>query len=329
MRRSLVCLSALSLVLVTSWVLAPLSTKAVHTVERSKLFPASAANNGIKDLFDGGTTLASYLPLPGANLETYYTLRRDLRRCASPMCGGYFVSGVNQTKTRCADGKYSKQCYVAEIDWNNQPGDQERNALVRGVLTSKAHPSFGKLGMLRVSESWTAATDKTPTGTFYRVRDLGVRCITHPCPTHEEARLNSTTKRKIAGVELTGVGASEDDLKLAFESMTGPEGIIASGSDMPVKGPGGRSYTFKANQFFLRTKSSTSANEKPDKTKACIKTGCSGIICADQEMMSTCEWKEEYACYRTARCERQSDGRCGFTQTRELTECIASKRKPS
>lgn len=59
---------------------------------------------------------------------------------------------------------------------------------------------------------------------------------------------------------------------------------------------------------------------------ACVKTGCSGTVCADAEsdMMTTCEFKAEYACYGTATCERQVDGACGWTQTDELTACLAN-----
>jgi hypothetical protein len=58
-------------------------------------------------------------------------------------------------------------------------------------------------------------------------------------------------------------------------------------------------------------------------TPACRRTGCSGQVCADQEVVTTCEWKPEYACYDTALCERQADGGCGFTPTPELTQCLA------
>lgn len=61
----------------------------------------------------------------------------------------------------------------------------------------------------------------------------------------------------------------------------------------------------------------------PPAGAACVKTGCSGTLCSDQDMVSTCEWKDEYACYKSAKCERQPDGACGFTQTPELTACIA------
>jgi eight-cysteine-cluster-containing protein len=58
----------------------------------------------------------------------------------------------------------------------------------------------------------------------------------------------------------------------------------------------------------------------------CIRTGCSGTVCAEpgDEVMTTCEWRPEYACYQDARCERQADGACGWTQTPELAACLAS-----
>lgn len=56
----------------------------------------------------------------------------------------------------------------------------------------------------------------------------------------------------------------------------------------------------------------------------CKKTGCSGQICADQDMVSTCEWRDEYACYQSAACERQANGNCGWTQTPALTACLAN-----
>lgn len=61
----------------------------------------------------------------------------------------------------------------------------------------------------------------------------------------------------------------------------------------------------------------------PPGFKECRKTGCSGQICADSDIITTCEFRSEYACFQNARCERQQNGECGFTQTSELTSCIA------
>ncbi len=57
---------------------------------------------------------------------------------------------------------------------------------------------------------------------------------------------------------------------------------------------------------------------------ACVKTGCSGHVCADHDVITTCEFRPEYACYQEATCERQPNGRCGFTQTPSLTACLAN-----
>jgi hypothetical protein len=57
----------------------------------------------------------------------------------------------------------------------------------------------------------------------------------------------------------------------------------------------------------------------------CVKSGCSGTLCVEpgKEVVTTCEWKQEYACYQDAACERQADGACAFTQTDALESCLA------
>jgi len=58
-------------------------------------------------------------------------------------------------------------------------------------------------------------------------------------------------------------------------------------------------------------------------TEGCYVGGCSGQICSEErDVASNCEWKDRYACYRTAVCERQSTGECGWTQTPELQSCL-------
>src|SRR5262245_22642659 len=56
---------------------------------------------------------------------------------------------------------------------------------------------------------------------------------------------------------------------------------------------------------------------------ACVPSGCSGTVCVEHgsEVVTTCEYKAEYDCYKTATCERQADTSCGWTQSAELTSC--------
>jgi hypothetical protein len=249
-----------------------------------------------------------------ATTSTFYTVRRDVRRCASPLCGGYFIKRVNQSITRCADGRNQPSCYVANIEWEGQPEVEPQKALLRGTLVSRGDRR-GTYGVLRISESWQAVSDNSASGDFFRVRDRGLRCIAAPCETHHEARLNATVSREIAGVDLNSVGANESTMSETYQALTGADGILVAGTHTPVTGPAGRSVSLKATQFYLRAKSTVSM-------KPCMKTGCSGEICADEEKMSTCVYRSEYACYKKARCERQQNGNCGFTQTAELQSCL-------
>jgi eight-cysteine-cluster-containing protein len=61
-----------------------------------------------------------------------------------------------------------------------------------------------------------------------------------------------------------------------------------------------------------------------DSDADCGRTGCSGQICAAQSVITTCEFREEFACFQdpavtTCGC---SAGRCGFTPTPELDACL-------
>jgi len=66
----------------------------------------------------------------------------------------------------------------------------------------------------------------------------------------------------------------------------------------------------------------------PVTSGSCVVGGCSGQLCVDasagEGMVTTCEYREVYACYKTASCERQTTGQCGWTETTELTACIAA-----
>ena len=248
----------------------------------------------------------------------YFTVRRDPRRCPSPMCGGYFVKLVNQPQTRCANGSDMAECYVANIAWNDQPEVDLEKALLRGSITTSGDKN-GKYGVFSVTESWQRTGKDAPGDTFFRVRDLGLRCIAAPCLSYSEAKLNTGVNRTIAGVDMENAAAA-DDLKRAYKALTGPDGVIANGKHLPVSGPAGKAESFEASQLFLRMSKAVSG-------KPCIKTGCGGQICAEEEVFSTCIYRSEYECYKKAACERQANGECGFTKTAELTSCLKEKAK--
>ncbi len=67
----------------------------------------------------------------------------------------------------------------------------------------------------------------------------------------------------------------------------------------------------------------------PPPAGECRRGGCSGELCmevttgkAGASPPSDCLWRSEFACYQAARCERQTNGACGFTGTDELKACL-------
>jgi hypothetical protein len=58
----------------------------------------------------------------------------------------------------------------------------------------------------------------------------------------------------------------------------------------------------------------------------CMVGGCSSQLCGEASeidgLMSTCEYRAQYACYQVATCERQEGGACGWTMDDGLTQCL-------
>src|SRR5689334_18671192 len=94
----------------------------------------------------------------------YYTVRRDFRKCISPICGGYFIKQVNLKATPCIDGVFREECYVSAIDWSSLKvasyelakiqNDDGNRVILRGSIVPVEFPGFGEFGNLRVKEAF-------------------------------------------------------------------------------------------------------------------------------------------------------------------------------
>src|SRR5678816_3300906 len=47
---------------------------------------------------------------------TFFEVTKDLRRCAFPGCGGWFISRLNSGTTRCHNGQNATACYTPVLD---------------------------------------------------------------------------------------------------------------------------------------------------------------------------------------------------------------------
>ncbi|MBI2734114.1 MAG: hypothetical protein HYX44_12665 [Aquabacterium sp.] len=195
--------------------------------------------------------------------------RVDTRKCAYPLCGGYFVKAVNQALTRCADGSMQKECHAVQLNTNalGWSGDQraafdaefaQGHALVRGLL-EPAPAGLYTADQLTISEAWQGqGLRNKPLGSFYGVRSTGIVCITTPCPSLAATKLNVIGPVRNPDLDLSLSGANDKQIQAAYEAL-GSTGILAAGAIVPVRLPaldGGTRQGSKllASEFYLPAK---------------------------------------------------------------------------
>ena len=83
--------------------------------------------------------------------------------------------------------------------------------------------------------------------------------------------------------------------------------------------PDGRTFVNPDQQLATTT--------DPITANGCQVGGCSAQLCgeAGDDLVSTCEYRPEYGCYRAhSSCERQPNGKCGWTPNTALSQCLAN-----
>jgi hypothetical protein len=193
----------------------------------------------------------------------YYMVRKDFRKCASPICGGYFVKLVNLKATPCLDGVFREECYVSAIDWSSLKvspyelikiqNDNGSRVILRSNIVPVTFPGFGEFGNLRVKEAFYAATNAPAKGTFVAIKDNGIRCITTPCFSTDKLVLNKPKISPVSSIDLNQAGATQKQLDAATSEIFG-QGLIAVGKTEVVENvdPTKRDTKFVATQFYLR-----------------------------------------------------------------------------
>lgn len=191
----------------------------------------------------------------------YLRLRRDTRRCVSPLCGGYWASRVNQPTTRCADGAWQAECYVAGADFTALGLDATAldtflgaalsgRAVVRARIEAKTFGTFGSMGQLVALEGFQAATEAAATGSFQLAHGPARTCVRAPCFRWDADKLNGVTTTPVSEVRLDRVaGITGASLRAARAQLDAAEGVVVAGRFEATAG-GGRALV--ASQVFLR-----------------------------------------------------------------------------
>jgi len=232
-----------------------------------------------------------------SNYGYYVVTRRDLRKCVSPMCGGFFVKRVNQATTRCADGSMQAECYVESIKLSSMRlSAREEQGLRDAVEGGRAVVKAGMykkkwngltLGTLKANEGWVGATGSPADGTFFRAADNGMRCITAPCPSTTAYALNGKDQHNVIDVRLgqTATPADQAHLDAAASALATKDGVLlAGGILLPKCIPGSNCGPLAvASEFYL-------------KVGATEGKACGGRGQATCNVDQFCSWKDSDIC---------------------------------
>jgi hypothetical protein len=187
----------------------------------------------------------------------FFAADPDLRACSfDARCGGFYVSRPNRTSTICGRGMQGERCYVDGLDWSGiaLPDSVARGyeemlrsgvqLILKGTITP--HPADAG-SMFTVTEVWLPRIEGgVAEGVAVLVKDNGVRCITAPCPSLTEYRLNSTLFADITDLDLS---TTDENMREIGMRALSDDGVLVFGDRYyPTKGAKGRA----ANQFYTR-----------------------------------------------------------------------------
>jgi hypothetical protein len=192
--------------------------------------------------------------------DSYFSVRPDLRRCASPLCGGFWFKSTNQKLTRCFDGSQAEECYAGDIalaalTLSDEEAQYARNRaaqsrlVVKGQFAKGTWPEFPQVGRFAAVEAWDAATDNPPQGTFYFARREPIVCVRYPCDDISAVVLNVRDSTSLfAGVDFSATGASDAQVRDAYSRLEGEGLVLAAFSAVGAE----RERLLAAHQFYTK-----------------------------------------------------------------------------
>jgi hypothetical protein len=184
--------------------------------------------------------------------------------CSGPQiwCSQFELARVNRSTTQCWGGGYAASCPVHSINWDalnlsaskvktitdaiaNKTGGTK--VLVRGTFKN-----FVEFTALEPTEVWVAQrSGGSDNGTFVRIFDRGIKCITAPCPQFSEGRLNSTRTAVIDGIDF-GNSAEDALQQRAYDATSKPDGVIVVGDRTDRNEVSFTEHMRSVNNVFLR-----------------------------------------------------------------------------
>jgi hypothetical protein len=228
---------------------------------------------------------------------TFVTLRPDLRRCVSPLCGGYFVRDVNRELA---------ERYVSGLEFDaSMPADaidDVRSApaselVLRGHL-GRPDTRFRTRPFV-VLDAFRGMPGVTPHegAAFYLVhaRKPPNECFVAPCPNEIASLLNTSTQAEFDRVSVDRAALLWVDKGWLAARVEGRGAVAAGTLEQGAHFPGGFEEVLEASQVFVRL---------PDRTGPCpllaTQSCAEGTVAVDERTEDRCIM--QVACVKPGLC---------------------------
>ena len=236
---------------------------------------ACAARTDDVDAVETETESAAVSSSAQPDAEYFIVTHPDMRRCASPMCGGYFVKAVNADLvtgknaglTKCADGSFQKECHVFEIGYvsfgQNGRGQaafdgklKSGAAIARGASTTGSTESGVAFDKLVVREAWAARKTTPATGSFATLTLPDVVCQSLSCARgYRDLVDNASGPTAIQKIEWAAGFTKADKAEADAAGHKGGRGLLTAGTVTRS----GSVRTLKISQFYTRVDANVGA----------------------------------------------------------------------
>jgi hypothetical protein len=217
------------------------------------------------------TTHAQTIIKPEPTTATTYTVKPDYRKCAYPMCGGWFLTPVNQysLQVESEDEAYQNSSllpnsiYVSSINYRAlglkpaqihelEAAMRAEQALLRGNINAGSFtaisPTITKT--LAVNGAWTGANKTVALGPYLKVASSGIICITTPCPYYKASLINSLYSTSVHELTFAKAELTREQEALAWQSVAS-DGLVMTGVRYESQGQAGTGLGISATKVFF------------------------------------------------------------------------------
>ncbi len=175
--------------------------------------------------------------------ETYGILKRDLRKCVSPMCGGYWLKPLNSVGI---------EQYFNGLELRDEQAidDGELGLLIVKGHAGSVEPLFNTRSFVVDAVYRLESPSKVPSESVFASLSLRTpphACLVAPCPNILARILNQTAVKAFDQLDTRQLGTGEPWETLVYNQSTIVAGYFEKGT---VLFPGGYERFFKLNGLY-------------------------------------------------------------------------------